>query len=43
MSQLTKEKQSSMGTKLAWCAGDIGFSCSWGVVTSFLTMYLLYG
>ncbi|CDA15035.1 Glucuronide permease [uncultured Clostridium sp.] len=39
MSQLTKEKQSSMGTKLAWCAGDIGFSCSWGVVTSFLTMY----
>lgn len=32
-------KKSSFGTRLAWCLGDVGFSCSWGVVTSFLTMY----
>ena len=33
------QQKSSFGTKLAWCLGDVGFSFSWGVVGSFLTMY----
>lgn len=33
------EMKTSFGTKLAWCAGDMGFSFSWGVVSGFLTLY----
>lgn len=32
-------EKTKMGTKLAWCMGDMGFAFSWGVVNSFLTIY----